>query len=570
MATGNPSRNSFAAPGSPSIADLIGQIGADGILSKRDRQNMCWALRTLCRVAGKEPEAVPAHPAYLRRLLKRAAPTAAGLTPAAWNNARSLASKAMARAGITTVPGRYLAAYTDEWAALWASLPAKSALAVRLTRLFHFCSAQRIAPAEMSDAVLRSFYSALVEESLVEDPWAAYRGAAKSWNNAHDRIPGWPPTRLMVPTKRPEAFSLPWAALPGSLRAEIEGYFQRAVRVDLDGDFARPQRPQTVATRRKQLLWLISAVVKSGVPVESLTSLAVLLVSGTVKRGFSYLLERRGGQSYPALSGLAQFLPALARRSGLSAEVIKVLERYKRALKVEQTGMAERHREALRRFNDPAAVRALIAFADRIQAAVAASKRQGERAAKLIQTAVAVDLLLYAPVRIGNLAAIEIDRHLIVVQSNPRVFHLRFPAAETKNAQDLEFPLPPETVTLVELYLARYRPLLTAEPSPFLFPGKRAGCPKTEGALREQIRETVREYTTLEMPPHRFRHAVGKIFLDRAPGQYGVVQRLLGHKRIQTTIVFYAGEEGAAAARHYHETILGLRRGTAAMEVADD
>ena len=61
------------------------------------------------------------------------------------------------------------------------------------------------------------------------------------------------------------------------------------------------------------------------------------------------------------------------------------------------------------------------------------------------------------------------------------------------------------------------------------------------------------------MPAHRFRHAVAKIFLDRNPGQYEVVRQLLGHKNIKTTIEFYAGAEGAAAARHYSATILKLR-----------
>jgi len=555
------SRNPFTAPGQLSIADVIRLVSADATLPKATRQNWCWALRTLCRVAGKQPESVPAHPDFLRRMLKKAAPTAAGLSGAAWNNARSLAGKALASRGITSMPGRhYQAHYTPEWEALWSRLPKETALAFQLSRFFHYASALGIAPAEMGDRVLERFYEALVEESLVEDPWAAYRGTAKSWNNALERIPGWPPIRLTVPTKRSGAFCLRWADLPSPLRMEIESYFERAARVDLDGDFARSQRPQTIETRRKQLLWLTAAMVKSGIPIESLTSLELLLAPGTVKRGLHHLLDRRGGATFPALASLTQFLPALARRIGLAAEVIRELERFKQALKIEQIGMAERHKETLRKFNDPAAVRALVGFPDRIRSVATALHHQGPRVAKLVQTALAVDLLLYAPVRIGNLASIEIERHLITVQSKPRVVHLRFPAREVKNSRDLEFPLPPETAALLELYLTRYRPLLTKEPTPFLFPGKRVGHPKHAHALRTQIRDTVYEHTGLEMPPHRFRHAVGKIFLDRNPGQYGVVQRLLGHKSIQTTITFYAGEEGAAAARHYHETILGLRR----------
>jgi hypothetical protein len=60
---------------------------------------------------------------------------------------------------------------------------------------------------------------------------------------------------------------------------------------------------------------------------------------------------------------------------------------------------------------------------------------------------------------------------------------------------------------------------------------------------------------------------MGKIFLDRNPGQYEVVRQLLGHKDIQTTIAFYAGAERASAARHFAKTILKIRSGNLGMEV---
>jgi len=66
----------------------------------------------------------------------------------------------------------------------------------------HYCSAKGIAPAAVDDGVLEGMYRALLDESLVQNPYAAYRGAAKSWNNAVDRIPGWPARRLKVPSRK--------------------------------------------------------------------------------------------------------------------------------------------------------------------------------------------------------------------------------------------------------------------------------------------------------------------------------------------------------------------------------
>jgi integrase len=558
MASKQVSRSAFAAPGQPSLADLIGRVEAASDLPKTTRQNWCWALRTVARVASKEPAAIPAHPDFLRRLMSKAAPGSMGLGAGAWNNAKSLTGKAMAWAGLISIPGRYQAPYTPAWSKLWLLLPPKSALAFQLTRLFHYCSANGIQPEHVNDEVLQQFYAALTAESLVENPYEAYRGAAKSWNNAMAQIPGWPGRPLSVPSKRAKPFSLAWTDFPATLGEQVEAHLASLAGVDLDGDFTRPMRPATIETRRTQLLWFASAIVHTGVPASSLDRLEVLLAPALAKRGLEHLLDRRGGQTYPALAGLAQFLPALARRIGLPAETVDKLKRYKQRLKFERHGLAERHRPTLQRFDDPAAVEALVKLAQRIRREVHRAGRKGRREAKLMQTAVAIELLLMAPVRISNLASIEVSRHLVMVQTEPRSIHLRFPGSEVKNRVDLKFPLPPETTDLIDLYIRDYRHLLADKPGDFLFPGKHGGH-KCNHALSHQVNVTVHKYTGLEMPAHRFRHVVGKIFLDRNPGQYEVVRQLLGHKNIKTTIEFYAGAEGAAAARHCSATILKLR-----------
>src|SRR5262249_6116037 len=187
-----------------------------------------------------------------------------------------------------------------------------------------------------------------------------------------------------------------------TLREQVESHLASLAGVDLDGDFTRPMHPATIKTRRRQLLWFASAVVHTGVPASSLDRLEVLLAPELAKRGLAHLLDRGGGQPYPALAGLAQFLPALARRIGLPAETVDKLKRYKQRLKFERHGLAERHRATLQRFDDPAAVEALVTLAQRIRREVERACRKGRREAKLMQTAVAIELLLMAPVRISN------------------------------------------------------------------------------------------------------------------------------------------------------------------------
>jgi len=175
----------------------------------------------------------------------KAAPKAIGLGHGAWNNAKSLTDKAMTWAGLTTIPGHYQAPYAPEWAVLWSQLPPNSALSYQLARLFHFCSANGVRPEEMCDEVLERFHQALEEESLVENPYEIYRGAAKSWNNALVRISGWPGQHVSVPSKRSPPFTLQWTALPEALRFQVDAHLASLAGIDLDGDVTRPMRPAT-------------------------------------------------------------------------------------------------------------------------------------------------------------------------------------------------------------------------------------------------------------------------------------------------------------------------------------
>ena len=95
---------------------------------------------------------MPAHPEYLRQLMATASPAAIGLSAAAWNNARSLLGKVLEWAGLASMPGHYQASFAPAWATLWEKLPAgKNALRMQLARLFHYCSAQRISPVELTE-----------------------------------------------------------------------------------------------------------------------------------------------------------------------------------------------------------------------------------------------------------------------------------------------------------------------------------------------------------------------------------------------------------------------------------
>ena len=186
------------------------------------------------------------------------------------------------------------------------------------------------------------------------------------------------------------------------------------------------------------------------------------------------------------------------------------------------------------------------------------------RTALKVQMALAIELLIFAPIRVGNLVRLDRHRHYHWARfGGDRVLHLVIPSVEVKNGMDLEFPLLPETVALLDLYMTTFQPVLNhGHPSGLLFPG-RNGVPKNQPVFSRQITAIIERETGLEMHPHLFRHVAALFFLEDHPGHYEDVRRLLAHKKIDTTLQNYAGMEMAAAVKRFDETILDRRDGPA-------
>src|SRR5215469_12538333 len=328
MTAAPPSRNPFADAALPTFADLLERLKRDRDLPKAKRQNWRWALKTVARAAAKDPAEIVAHPGFVRAVMKGAAPKSIGLTHRSWNNARSLVGKVLEWAGLAKMPARYLAPLSPAWRALMDRLPwGTNTLRLRLNRLAHYCSSQRINPDGVDDRVLTAFYDALTAESILKCPYKAYWGAAKYWNDAADRFSDWPPQRLTVPSRK-QLFAYSWEIFPASLKQDVDAYCDRASGLRLDDDhFLRAQRPATIKTRRQQLRLFATAIAKSGIACETLIGLPVLLQPSIAAAGLQFLKDRNGGKSGRQISHIAEFLPTLARRLDMPEETVARLRR---------------------------------------------------------------------------------------------------------------------------------------------------------------------------------------------------------------------------------------------------
>jgi len=538
------------------LEDVRQAIVADAGLAPRRRQDLSSGLRTIAKALGRPLQETLADPARLFDRLEDFTPAMAGVSEGRWRNAVCYARAALRHADLAKVPGRYDAPLSPQWAELFTDMTDKR-IRIGLSRFAHYCSVDGIAPDAVDDGVMDRFLEDL-ETGMVKKPRRIRRTACLQWNCAAAAIPSWPQQKLLVPDYR-NTYVLPWSVFPASLKTELDAYLDRLAGKDIlaELDF-RPLKPGSVKTRASQLREFISGLVHRGRDPQTLRCLADLVAVETVKQGLSFFLDRPDGGAKKHAHDIAGVLRGMARHQvRVDAAHLEKLKAICHRIDPGRRGMTERNRERLLPFEDPDNVRAVLRLPERILADIPRDGRPTRAQALEVQTAVAIGILVMLPLRIGNLAGLDLDRHIRRVV-NSRVVHLTIPAAEVKNGVDIAAPLPEPTVRLIDLYIRRYRPLLVAEPSRALFPGQ-GGKPKGIQSLRLQVTKSIKRRCGLLVHPHLFRHFAGMIYLKAHPGAYGVVQLLHGHKCIETTIKHYCGMETAAAIQHFDDYVLKLK-----------
>ena len=558
--------NPFTAADQMTLQQVLDDIQADASLLPQRRRNLCSALRGLGKLMNRDLAYLPAHPGFYRSFLKDLHPEHCGLTASRIRNIKADLLFAFRRVGCIHGARTYMAPLTGEWLVLWDAAEHAGRLRVYVSRLMCFCSAQGIAPGDVDDGVSNQLRQALIDESFVKDAVRTHKGILRTWNKLVDLVPGWPPVMLTLSNDRDD-YSIPLERFPKTFRDEVSALVDHWSGKDILDDTGpdKPLKPRTIKSRLYRIRQIASALVLEGRNIEEIVSLAQIVEIEAAKTALRFYLDRAGGKTTSQVHGLAILIKTLAKHW------VKVDEAHLDALKTlcskvdpNIKGLTEKNRDRLRQLDDPRNVRLLLDFPARQAEEVLRNDRGRRRDTVAVQIALAVEILLMAPMRAANLAGLNIERHIQRTRAGKDgVVHIVIPGHEVKNEEDLEFPLPPETVRLLDLYLRDFHPRLSDAPSPWLFPGGKDGEPKTVNTLGEQIKAHVFKATGLHVNLHLFRHMTAKLYLDQNPGGYEVVRRHLGHRSMETTTRFYAGMEGAAASRHFDDEILKLRRSLA-------
>jgi integrase len=485
-------------------------------------------------------------------------PARFGLSRGRWANLRSLTLKAFKLAGMATLPGRHVSRLSHEWQRHYDLLP-KRPQRVDLSRFIHRCSELGVSPEDVAHETFEGFAEELEQYGLRPRPRQTYRDACRAWNWAVQHVAGWPPLTIAIPDRR-NRYSLSWETFPPSLKSDIDAMLDAAISPDLLSPTSR--RPIKAVSARSRLTLLqrfCSALILRGHDPLTLRSIADLVEPETVRQGLRFFLERNGGRRTADIHQTAKLICMAKHWVGVPADHLAKLVAIRNRLDPGRHGMTEKNRATLRWFEDETLVATFLALPETV-----ARRHHNRTDIKIrdmveVQIALAIELLTVAPVRVSNLAAIHLEHNLIRVGGGQDArTHLHFPADAVKNETELEFPLPPSTAALLNLYLSNFRPKLVRAPNDWLFPGEARG-PKQAALLSKQIAEALKRGIGVRLTAHQFRHLAGFLYLRCNPGGHEVVRRLLGHKSIETTIRFYAGMEVSEAVRHYDRHIESRR-----------
>jgi integrase len=421
-----------------------------------------------------------------------------------------------------------------------------------------YCSTSRIEPFQVSDDIMAGFERWAVEDGRTPSRAKQLRrDVTKVWNRLSETQPDWPQIKLALVNSRPPA-SVSIADLPKTFNADLERFLTRAGRKNIfDTTSLKALSPVSQYDRQNKILLMTTILIESGMDPHSIKGLRDLVTPEAREAILGKLWERSNETANAHFYNLARILTQIAKYwAKVSEEELALFKAAEANLRPEKTGMTPKNEARLRVLTAPANIHKLVSLTNKVIASFDHSRPSVLNAVE-VQSAIAIAILLIAPIREKNLAALDIERNLHRVRDEE--WFLVIPKQDVKNKEDLTFPIPQTIVELIKIYLGVYRPLLLKQPSTKIFISLN-GKPKTPAEIGAQLPKFIKRHTGLVMNVHLFRHFAAYLYLKANPGHYEPVRHLLAHKDIATTIRFYTKLEQIESFRQYDSVIDNYRK----------
>jgi integrase/recombinase XerD len=163
--------------------------------------------------------------------------------------------------------------------------------------------------------------------------------------------------------------------------------------------------------------------------------------------------------------------------------------------------------------------------------------------------------LALCPIRLENLAAVVIGRHLTFDSGRPR---LAFTADEMKGKRPLEFDMPAVLQARLAFYLSDIHPMLYRGPqlgAP-LWPSLHTGKPQmSEHGIYTRMTQVTEKHLGHPVTPHMFRDAAATFITELAPEHAMMAAAVLQHANLDVTMRHYVHGQQHLAALKYHAAI---------------
>jgi integrase len=551
---------SIATPAAPAtLQTVLDRLAADASLSPSRKRDLRCAVTSFAKLRGQPPAAIVFDLADIRRTLDVTVPAWAKVSRKRWANIRSDLAAAIDVSGLRPMLKTGDLPLDENWSHLLARAPRR--IRLRLLRFARWASLRRIRPQAINDSTIKRFIAELEAATLVRGLRHVPRVVTKAWNalGARNEASGLPP--VTVPANGRALIRIPRQRLPASFRADVERYLTWASVPDPLKDEARPRAlgSQTLRLQRDHIHSAISAAVAAGIPLERLTSLACLVEPETVRALLRHRWREDGSRLSAYTHGVAVTLTAIASEwVKAPVDAVATLKTLRSKLGRLPNGLTDKNKALLRTLDDPRLVTALVQLPDRLWNTARRTLPKSHRSFIDLQTALAIDILVHAPLRMQNLSTLQFDRHLHWPQGRRKPALITLRREETKTKLDLEYELPVALADRLHVYRNEIAPAVIGKRPDVVFLAE-TGKTRSQPAIANAIYKAILRNLGIKMTPHQFRHLCAKIILDANPGAHELVRELLGHTSLKTTTAFYAGIDTRRAGRAHADLLMKLR-----------
>ena len=571
----------------PTLAELMGVIQARQDISEYKRRSQLNALRFYARVDGGIAAAtIRIDPKESVDKMASAAYRALGVTSSTLRNVRCVFKSVLREYGILG-PARPKNGpiKTPAWQAL-VSLVSASHRPYRLLAFFAWCDARGITPDAVTSETLEEYLAELIASTGGKNCRAGVAELARLWNRYSAELDAWPRTHLALrPIADPrspklETYPQPLQAdiarfLEGVSRPPIGKLFGGAGRDDQGAIIVRPVLSEaSIKARRKGVRSLLWAAMTTGTPSDTIMSLDLLIRSDVAERILEWHYVRLGGGKPTAgLAGFMDTLTAIAAYKGLvGPQALALRNMFRAARPKRQTEMSEENARLMTILEQHEQRQLLLHCPFKLMAEAREMRDGGTdkqgihrspapmRASWLAATAVAIEIELHLPIRVLDLASLDMERDLMLLDKGQPTERWRLALNARKNGMRVETELTQESAALLREYVDVFRPLGPNPESCWLFPHRdKADRPRSEGHFSDAISEQIMRQTGIEMTTHAFRAFAAMLIVERDPHAFEDIRSILGHKSFDTAWRYYMRQNRLAAAARLGTTIRDAR-----------